>query len=1464
MRSVLLALAALLLLNGSESGSSNRRRSPTPTPSSQPIDFDCPEEFGYYAHPTDCTQYYVCVFGGALLESCTGGLMYSHELQTCDWPRNVGCAPGSASQVQQQVQPESRPRQSHRVQQSQRTIPKHDLYTEEEQLGLAEELESDRQQRVYRGQPSTIGQVASDRDALSTHSNAIPIPSGGRDKLSVVSYGTQQQYTRASVTPQQTYVEQQTPVPSRNYSQSRYVPSQYDSPFYNLYDDEVDLYKEIGNGDYQYTNNQNQYRTQYKEKKPQIEIVQQEPLQRGYSKNKYNTQSDIYQSVTPQEYDSYSIQTNDDIPYKQQIQQKPSNRSGVKESESDGTKSVVSTVSPGLAQQESNSKTETVTPKIEMLNSPEGPRTERLVQDSFVIQLKTANTPRPFKLIEDPPVSLQTRGHFIVKEPEPKHEFLTIDITPKPRVNIPRKEETKRPIAIRIPESAIDLNKYQRKEVTAKPQPIRAFESLEWLQGGDEKRVPTIKFPESKPPLRSEEEFRQRRPSSIRFPDQKERNVESQKSQNDRRGSYRFQESVYELEDFTQIPLELEQQGENKSPETRRGSNYDEQKLAKERGEKAEELRRHQLEEAKRENARRQAYEQARIRQIEEAEREAAEELRRKQLKNQQYEAEQEKKAKEEKERQLAELARRKEIEAQRKAKEEARLREIVEKRKKEIEERKRKEEAAKKELEEKRQKEMEEIRRKELEEKQRKEIEEAERIKAEDRRKELEALRRKELEEKRRKEIEEARRKAFEERKRKEIEEAEKARAEARKKELEELRRKELEEKRRKELLEKQRKETEENRRKEIEEAEKLRMETRRRELEQIKLKEEEEAIIKRNEEIRRKLFAEQQAMNEQNRLRSEQVSYDQKRPTPQESPRENQNYYYQTKKASSRIRSQIEAQKQTRVLPNRNSGFRIVVDLDDTITTRRSPYTIDTKPPKKYLSYNNTISNEPSLNEEVTRPSPIIPSSQSSNLESTSLPPRMYTDQLRKTLDTPIPLLKTDPEKTVRVRPTTIDTQSTPGLTRGNSRHRGSHTYTLSPNEAEPLNRGTPASGRPTLKPSTTVVGKASEYVDIYRYPPHRPSNVFPTPQVDKTAAKCRKDVCLLPDCSCGGKDIPGNLSPEETPQIVLLTFDDSVNDLNKGLYSDLFEKGRVNPNGCPISATFYVSHEWTDYSQVQNLYAAGHEMASHSISHSFGEQFSQKKWTKEIAGQREILAAYGGVKLEDVRGMRAPFLAVGGNKMFKMLFDSNFTYDSSMPVYENRPPSWPYTLDYKIFHDCMIPPCPSRSYPGVWEVPMVMWQDLNGGRCSMGDACSNPPNAEGVYKMLIKNFERHFSTNRAPFGLFYHAAWFTHPHHKEGFISFLDTINKMPEVWLVTNWQAIQWIRDPTPISRLNNFAPFQCNYPDRPKKCNNPKVCNLWHKSGVRYMRTCQPCPEVYPWTGKSGVRNSKVDNEIIQE
>lgn len=64
-----------------------------------------------------------------------------------------------------------------------------------------EELESDRQQRVYRGQPSTIGQVQKDRDGYGTqaissgrtlNSNVIPasIPHNS-GKFGSYSFGTQ-------------------------------------------------------------------------------------------------------------------------------------------------------------------------------------------------------------------------------------------------------------------------------------------------------------------------------------------------------------------------------------------------------------------------------------------------------------------------------------------------------------------------------------------------------------------------------------------------------------------------------------------------------------------------------------------------------------------------------------------------------------------------------------------------------------------------------------------------------------------------------------------------------------------------------------------------------------------------------------------------------------------------------------------------------------------------------------------------------------------------------------------------------------------------------------------------------------------------------------------------------------------------------------------------------------------------
>lgn len=191
--------------------------------------------------------------------------MYSHDLQTCDWPRNVGCDVQAEQQAvtardggshdsdafhvvankfrfssspAQQAKPEQLAERHQTQFQPQHTIPPPpelriapnpvitsrgqpqpfepndiakvnkyrmqcdcesttklidflvmQLYAEaHETLPPAEEEESDRQQRVYRGQPSTIGQVQRDRDGLITqHVNALP----SHGKVGSFSFGSQ-------------------------------------------------------------------------------------------------------------------------------------------------------------------------------------------------------------------------------------------------------------------------------------------------------------------------------------------------------------------------------------------------------------------------------------------------------------------------------------------------------------------------------------------------------------------------------------------------------------------------------------------------------------------------------------------------------------------------------------------------------------------------------------------------------------------------------------------------------------------------------------------------------------------------------------------------------------------------------------------------------------------------------------------------------------------------------------------------------------------------------------------------------------------------------------------------------------------------------------------------------------------------------------------------------------------------
>lgn len=198
-----------------------------------------------------------------------------------------------------------------------------------------------------------------------------------------------------------------------------------------------------------------------------------------------------------------------------------------------------------------------------------------------------------------------------------------------------------------------------------------------------------------------------------------------------------------------------------------------------------------------------------------------------------------------------------------------------------------------------------------------------------------------------------------------------------------------------------------------------------------------------------------------------------------------------------------------------------------------------------------------------------------------------------------------------------------------------------------------------------------------------------------------------CQLPDCFCSadGTAIPGNLQPNQVPQMVLLSFSGAVNELvfdhyKKILgYSNKFGSGqsRLNPNGCGIKATFFVSHEYTSYAQVHWLAAQGHEIGLHSISHRLPELWWTDKanysdWVEEMVGMREIVLQLTNIngdtpviKREDMVGMRAPYIKPGGDNMFQMINDFGLTYSSSIVAPKSDFPLWPFTLDSKVPFDC-----------------------------------------------------------------------------------------------------------------------------------------------------------------------------------
>ena len=277
-----------------------------------------------------------------------------------------------------------------------------------------------------------------------------------------------------------------------------------------------------------------------------------------------------------------------------------------------------------------------------------------------------------------------------------------------------------------------------------------------------------------------------------------------------------------------------------------------------------------------------------------------------------------------------------------------------------------------------------------------------------------------------------------------------------------------------------------------------------------------------------------------------------------------------------------------------------------------------------------------------------------------------------------------------------------------------------------------------------------------------------------------------------------------------LVFLSYDDGITAEYFHQYRQIFfnlTNQRTNPNGCPYTATHFLSHKWTHYDYVQQLYDAGHEIASHSINHLKLSGTSKEFQRAEMAGQRDKTVQLTTVPREEIRGARMPYLELGGDRLYDMLEQEGFLYDSSIP-YLNIHPLWPHTMHSKLgYCDRASQDCP-RNPHNLWQVPINAFLSP-AETCALLDGC-RPATESDAYDLIWSNFLRHYNADdKPPFGINMHAALFIGwPYTMDAMKRFLDTLQTLDDVWVVPIYDVIQWIKDPTPISDLDNFAPFMC--------------------------------------------------------
>ena len=228
-----------------------------------------------------------------------------------------------------------------------------------------------------------------------------------------------------------------------------------------------------------------------------------------------------------------------------------------------------------------------------------------------------------------------------------------------------------------------------------------------------------------------------------------------------------------------------------------------------------------------------------------------------------------------------------------------------------------------------------------------------------------------------------------------------------------------------------------------------------------------------------------------------------------------------------------------------------------------------------------------------------------------------------------------------------------------------------------------------------------------------------------IDNKIEVCEKDVnCRLPYCNCENQKVPinysGNFSLFKLPQLVVLTIDDDQLDIKSyQIYRKLLSNFK-NPNNCSVKATFFVSdtNNQTSFCLIRNLYEKNHEIAVSSLNYTCPNKrcstnkhfqpWDYQTWTQQIIQMKLRLVRYAAIPRSHICGFRAPILEPAADMHYKIISANKFLYDSSL-IMNTEQFLWPFTFDYRIFSP-IINNGPINNYPGLWELPIQTYVDLN----------------------------------------------------------------------------------------------------------------------------------------------------------